>query len=190
VVQGSSHTWTHSLRLITNPGTISVSPASQSFGSIQAGTTAERNFTVTNLGPGTLDGTVSVPSPFSVMAGSPYSLSANQNATVTIRYSPVSAGGDTQTVVFTGGGGASRSVSGSLYSAPLPLIGFGSPLWHTNGFNLMVQGSIGSNCEIYVSTDLFTWESLTNFVITKSPIYFSDSAATNFNQRFYRAAIP
>lgn len=120
VVQGGGHTWTHSLKLITNPVTISVSPASQNFGSISVGATADRNFTVTNLGGGTLNGIVSVPSPFSVVAGSPYSLSANQNTTITIRYSPVSVGSNSQTVTFTGGGGATRPVIGAA-DIPTPL---------------------------------------------------------------------
>jgi Papain-like cysteine protease AvrRpt2 len=118
VVQGSSHTWTHSLKLITNPVAISVSPASQNFGSIQFDTTADRNFTVTNPGGGTLNGIASVSSPFSVVAGSPYSLGANQNTTITIRYSPISVGSNSQTATFTGGGGATRPVTGAAYLPP------------------------------------------------------------------------
>jgi hypothetical protein len=191
VIQGGGHTWTHSLKLITNPGTISVSPASLSFGSIQAGMTADQNFTVTNLGAGTLCGTASVPAPFSVVAGSPYSLSANQNTTITFRYSPASAGSDSQTVTFTGGGGATRSVSGSAYTvSPIPLLGTGSSFWGTNGFNLTLNGPLGSNLVIQSSTNLFNWTPLTNFVITNPPIHFSDPAATNFNHRFYRAVVP
>ena len=75
---------------------------------------------MTNLGGGTLNGIVSVPSPFSVVAGSPYSLSANQNTTITIRYSPVSVGSNSQTVTFTGGGGATRPVIGAA-DIPTPL---------------------------------------------------------------------
>ena len=69
----------------------------------------------------------------------------------------------------------------------IPLLGFGSPLWSTNGFSLMLQGPLGSNYEIDGSTDFFHWLPFTNFTSTNSPFYFSDPAATNFNQRFYRA---
>jgi hypothetical protein len=72
----------------------------------------------------------------------------------------------------------------------IPVLGFGPTLWNTNGFNLMLQGLIGSNFVIQSSTDFSNWMPLTNFVITSSPFYFSDSAATNFNQRFYRAVMP
>jgi hypothetical protein len=71
-----------------------------------------------------------------------------------------------------------------------PLLGFSTPLWSTNGFGLMLQGPIGSNYEIDASTDLLTWLLFTNFTSTNSPFYFSDPAATNFNQRFYRVVLP
>jgi hypothetical protein len=69
----------------------------------------------------------------------------------------------------------------------VPLLGFSTPLWNATGFNLTLQGPIGSNYEIDASTDLFNWLPLTNFTSTNSPQYFSDPTATNFNQQFYRA---
>ncbi|MEI6395742.1 MAG: choice-of-anchor D domain-containing protein, partial [Verrucomicrobiota bacterium] len=96
---------------------ISVTPASQDFGSIPVATTADRAFTVQNTGGGTLSGSAAVSSPFSVVSGSPYSLTANQSVLVTVRYSPGVAGTDNQSVSFTGGAGASRPVSGSAYNS-------------------------------------------------------------------------
>jgi M6 family metalloprotease-like protein len=98
---------------------ISVTPASQDFGSIQLATTADLSFTVQNTGGATLSGTASVPAPFTIVSGSPYSLTANQTTTVTVRYSPISAGTNSQNVTFTGGGGASAAVSGTGYPAAL-----------------------------------------------------------------------
>ena len=72
----------------------------------------------------------------------------------------------------------------------IPLLGFSAPLWSTSGFGLMLQGPIGSNYDIEGSTDLFNWLAFTNFTSTSSPFFFSDPAATNFNQRFYRAVMP
>jgi hypothetical protein len=40
------------------------------------------------------------------------------------------------------------------------------------------------------SADLVNRATLTNFVSTNATMYFRDSAATNFNQRFYRAVVP
>ena len=50
---------------------ISVTPASQDFGSIPVATTTDRAFTVQNTGEGTLSGSATVSSPFSVVSGSP-----------------------------------------------------------------------------------------------------------------------
>jgi uncharacterized repeat protein (TIGR02543 family) len=62
--------------------------------------------------------------------------------------------------------------------------------WGSNGFNLVLQGPIGSNYVIEVSTNLLTnWQTLTNFTTATSPFYFSDPAAINFSQRFYRAGL-
>jgi hypothetical protein len=97
---------------------ISVTPASQDFGTILVGTTADRTFTVQNVGGGTLSGSASVPTPFSIVSGSPYSLGAGVSQTVTVRYSPTSAGTHSQNVSFTGGVGASRPVSGSATLNP------------------------------------------------------------------------
>jgi len=116
VLQGSGHTWTDTLKLVTNPGTISVSPANRDFGSVPVGTTVDRTFTVQNLGTGTLYGTASVASPFSVVSGSPYSLLASQTTNVTVRYSPTAAGSNNQIVAFTGGGRATRQVSAMPYT--------------------------------------------------------------------------
>ena len=69
--------------------------------------------------------------PFSVVAGSSYSLGAGLSQIVTVRYSPTTSGTNAQSVSFTGGAGASAPVSGT--AAILPAIsvtpgsqGFGS----------------------------------------------------------------
>lgn len=61
--------------------------------------------------------------------------------------------------------------------------------WATNICNLILQGPVGSNYVIQVSTNLSSWGPLTNFITTSSPFYFKDSAATN-KYRFYRAYVP
>jgi hypothetical protein len=60
----------------------------------------------------------------------------------------------------------------------------------TNGLNFNLQISPGLNGHIQVSTNLLDWTTLTNFVRTNASINFLDTAATNFDQRFYRAVIP
>jgi hypothetical protein len=56
-----------------------------------------------------------------------------------------------------------------------------------NGFLLNVQGPVGSNYVIQVSTNLINWQPLTNFVSTNATMYFQDTSATNYSRRFYRA---
>jgi Tol biopolymer transport system component len=91
---------------------ISMTPASRDFGSVQVGSYADLTFTVQNTGGGTLSGNASVPAPFSIVSGSPYSLTAGQCQVVTVRFSPTPAQAYSQNVTFTGGGGATRPVSG------------------------------------------------------------------------------
>ena len=60
----------------------------------------------------------------------------------------------------------------------------------TNGLNFALQVSTGLNGHVQVSTDMVDWVTLTNFVGSNATIYFRDAAATNLNQRFYRAVSP
>jgi hypothetical protein len=94
---------------------ISVTPSTLDFGSVEVGSTADRTFTVKNNGSGTLSGSASVSAPFSIVSGGSYSLGSGASQTVTVRYSPTAVGSHSRTVSFTGGGGASRAVSGSAY---------------------------------------------------------------------------
>jgi hypothetical protein len=97
---------------------IAVTPASLDFGALQAGTMADKTFSVQNTGGGTLTGSVSVvSSPFAIVSGGTYSLGAGLSQPVTIRYSPPAGGSHNSTVTFTGGGGALRPVSGQAFSS-------------------------------------------------------------------------
>jgi hypothetical protein len=93
---------------------IAVTPDSIDFGTVNVGDSLQRAFTVTNIGAGTLDGDATADGDgFSVVGGSPYSLSAGQSAIVTIEFTPPAAGVFNGTVSFTGGGGTTRSVTGT-----------------------------------------------------------------------------
>jgi hypothetical protein len=61
----------------------------------------------------------------------------------------------------------------------------------TNGaFALSIQQVFGRSVTLEVSTNLTSWETLTNFTVTNAAIYFEDSSTTNYNVRFYRAVMP
>jgi hypothetical protein len=103
----------------TNP-LIQASPGIVAFGQVAANTTVTNSFTIKNVGAGTLAGTATVPGPtFTIVAGSSYSLVVGQSQIVAVAYRPSTAS-DTQTVTFTGGGGATASVNGSLRAAQTP----------------------------------------------------------------------
>ena len=63
------------------------------------------------------------------------------------------------------------------------------PLTST-GLNFTLQLSSNLNGHIQVSTNLTSWNPLTNFVGTNTTLTFRDPAATNSKSRFYRATIP
>ena len=113
-----------------------VTPASLAFGTIAAGTTTDLTFTVQNVGTGTLSGAASVGAPFSVLAPTNYSLAAGEARTVTVRYSPLASGSDSNDVMFTGWRGATRPVTGSAFLPPAQTVTpeslqFGSVSRHT-----------------------------------------------------------
>lgn len=92
---------------------ISVAPASLDFGTVTVGSSADRTFSVSNVGAGTLGGTATVSAPFSVVAGGTYSLAAGQSQTVTVRFTPASATTYARNATFTGGAGATPGVTGT-----------------------------------------------------------------------------
>jgi hypothetical protein len=68
-----------------------------------------------------------------------------------------------------------------------PVLGVGTaPPLTANGFNLMLQGPVGSNYVIQASADLLNWQAMTNFSSANWLTYFNDPAATNYPYRFYR----
>jgi len=91
---------------------ISVAPANLDFGLVQTNRSRDLVLTVKNVGIGTLTGMCSATAPFSIVSGGAYSLGAGQSQLVTVRYSPIVAGSNSQIVMLTGGGGATLVASG------------------------------------------------------------------------------
>jgi len=61
------------------------------FGTVNIGNSAERVFTVSNTGSGTVSGTMSTSAPFSVLSGSPFSLGPGASQAVTVRFTPTTS---------------------------------------------------------------------------------------------------
>ena len=60
----------------------------------------------------------------------------------------------------------------------------------SNGLQLSLGVSPGISGRVEVSTNMKDWTTLTSFVSTNATMPFRDSAATNYNRRFYRAVVP
>jgi hypothetical protein len=112
----------------------SVTPTgSVNFGNVNVGNFATQTFTVQSTRSGTVTGTASVAAPFSIVSGSPFTLTANgATQTVTVRFTPTttatastnlnfSADGDVVSRVMTGIGIGGDTTAPSLtISSPTP----------------------------------------------------------------------
>jgi parallel beta-helix repeat protein len=92
---------------------LSVTPASQYFGSVNIGSSTTRTFTIKNAGSGTLTGGASTLAPFSVVGTASYSLAPNQTKVLTVRFAPTTLGKVGKKLTLTGGGGKSVGLTGT-----------------------------------------------------------------------------
>ena len=97
---------------VANP-TISVTPSSIDFGVVVVGGSIDKNFTVKNTGGGVLSGLATTNPPYSIITGGTYNLNGGQSQTVTVRFSPTTLGTFAGNVTFTGGGGATHTITGA-----------------------------------------------------------------------------
>jgi Subtilase family/HYDIN/CFA65/VesB-like, Ig-like domain len=106
-----------------DPPVLSVTPLSQDFGTVPAGSPADRTFTIQNTGGGILTGTASATPPFSVVSGSTFHRGPNSTQSVVVRFSPTTPGVYTANVTFTSNGGdvtVAVSATGAGVSAIAP----------------------------------------------------------------------
>lgn len=103
----------------------SLTPSALNFGSVLSGTTKDLTVSVQNTGTGTLTGSATTSAPFSILSGGSYSLAGGQSQTVTIRYSPTTAGTNNGSVSFSGANQASASLTG-VSQTVLPGLSFES----------------------------------------------------------------
>jgi Bacterial Ig domain/Purple acid Phosphatase, N-terminal domain/Glucodextranase, domain B/Abnormal spindle-like microcephaly-assoc'd, ASPM-SPD-2-Hydin len=131
----------------------SVSPTGTvNFGSVALGSTAERTFTVSNTGGGTLSGNVSVTAPFSIVSGSPFTLSgAGATQAVNVRFKPTTATTVTTNLSFTAGGSTISSIvtgTGASETTP-PTVAITSPTsgstYTVTSPSLGLQGTASDN---------------------------------------------
>ena len=103
--------------IFTNP-VLFVKPMTLNFGPVADKATATNTFLIENMGSGKLVGTATVPVPFKILSGGDYTLKENEAQIVTVIYKPTGTAPDSQTVQFTGGGGAKATVTGKPTAPP------------------------------------------------------------------------
>jgi hypothetical protein len=96
--------------------------------------------------------------------------------------------------------GGNFTMAGGKVSAYVAKLIIGPPPFYiltTNGtiglsnsvFTFTLTGPAGSNAVIFASTDLQTWTPLVTNSLTGGSLNFTDTLATNFTRRFYRALL-
>ncbi len=108
-----------SLNIAVSPVISVTTNDSLNLGEVTVGKTEDLTFTITNIGVETLKGEVTIAGEgFHISTLDPtYSLGANEKKTITVVFKPLSAKSYSATVTFTGGGGATRTLTGTGKSA-------------------------------------------------------------------------
>jgi PKD repeat protein len=109
------------LILTANPPQLTISPASQNFGTIVVGQTSNRFFSVINSGGTTLTGSAAAGAPYSIPAGSPFTVAPGQTQSVTIAFAPVTAGTFSTNLIVASNGGASTNALTGVAVTPAQL---------------------------------------------------------------------
>lgn len=100
-----------------NTAGLQVLPASWAFGAVELGSYEDKVFTVSNSGGIGFSGVASAAAPFSIVGTAAYTLAPAEAASITVRFTPASGTPVSGTVAFTGGGGLSRVVTGTGFTA-------------------------------------------------------------------------
>jgi uncharacterized repeat protein (TIGR01451 family) len=117
-------------------------------------------------------------------------LAVNAGATLTLNFQPSSTGLYTNAAVVSSDfdpnpDDDSATVLLTVGTAQPPVLSLLS-YSGSGGFQFSVTGNAGTSTIIQGSTNLVNW---VNLKTNNSPFLFSDSAATNYPQRFYRAVV-
>jgi C1A family cysteine protease len=159
---------------------IEVSPATLDFGSIPAGQTAERAFTLRNVGTLSVSGQASgLVSPFQFVGQTTYELPPGASTQLTVRFSPQLQGMYTGRVEFTGGASAQATVLGRAVGnsaadtcTVAPAVGTGS--FTANNTGATTDGS--ASCAPASQADVW-WR----FIPTQSGTAIVDTCGSDFD---------
>ncbi len=132
------------------------------FGSVLLGSFADQTFTVSNTGGGTVSGSASVPAPYSIVSGSPFTLSGvGTTQVVKVRFTPTTTSTVSANITFTANGGTvsavvTGSATGNADTSP-PTVTITSPTanatYTTGSLSLTLGGTASDN----VGVTRVTW---------------------------------
>jgi hypothetical protein len=166
---------------IAASSTISVSPSSLSFGSVNDGSSAAQGFTVTNTGNANLaiSGITSSGTGYSIASGGgAVTLSPNQSASVSVQFAPTVAGAASGSVAILSNATGSSSVS---------LSGTGvAPVSHSVALNWAVSTSTVAGYNVYRSTVSGSSYTRVNGVLVGAASY-ADSGVQSGQTYYYVA---
>ena len=131
------------------------------FGNVSLGSFADRTFTVSNTGGGPISGSASVVAPFSIVSGSPFTLSGvGATQAVTVRFTPTTTTTVSTNLSFVASGGTIAGIvsgtgAGSDTTPPTVTITSptSSPTYTVTGSSLTLQGTASDN----VGVTQVTW---------------------------------
>ena len=141
-----------------------VSPTgSVNFGNVSLGSFVEQTYTVSNVAGGTVSGSASVPLPFTIVSGSPFSITgAGATQPVKVRFTPATTTTVSATISFTANSGTIAGIVTGLGVATTadttkPTIAVTSPTsgpaYTTASSSLTLQGTASDN----VGVTQVTW---------------------------------
>lgn len=138
------------------PANLTVNPnTTVNFGNVSVGIPTTQNFTVTNTGGTSVNGTASVSAPFSIVTGANFTLGPGASTTVQVRFAPAAAGiattnlsigGDPDGTILVGLTGTGVIASaGNLTVSPSTTVNYGNVQLGANASqNFLVQNTGGT----------------------------------------------
>jgi hypothetical protein len=186
------------------PGTISASPTTLNFGTVQTGTTQKLTDTLTNTGGSSLAiSQVGISGSGFTLSGiaTPLTLGSGQSAMFTVTYAPLTATAASGTVTVTSNGsnpslavaltGTGAAVAGQLSVSPVPIAvgsvavgssGMGSGILTASGANVTVTGATSNNSRFVISglslPGIIQAGKSASFKVTYSPLAAGADSAT------------
>jgi hypothetical protein len=123
------------------------------FGGVSLGSFAEQTFTVSNTAGGTISGSASVGAPFSIVSGSPFTLSGvGATQAVNVRFTPITTTTVSTTLSFAASGSTITGIvtgSGTASDTTPPTVTITSPTssltYTVTGSSLTLQGTASDN---------------------------------------------